>query len=228
MPTEVLSSHEDPHEEPEVESDEDSDGDIWCAISPDDRVELDPGQLFGLQRGQQPISLSEYMSLPSPQRPQSTQRLLGLPSISLPTPLPLETHHVGVKCNFCEKSNIRGMRYKCVQCEGTSIPCKISSVSPFVAGTVVYIFDFTDHNLCSACMSSPGAWKAHDVTHRFFPINLPGELGDYMEVKGWMTKREVQTRAPNTQDGMEERWMEENSECYNGPPRYSRLTMIDR
>ncbi|PIL32347.1 hypothetical protein GSI_05593 [Ganoderma sinense ZZ0214-1] len=67
-----------------------------------------------------------------------------------PTQSPEEPLHDGISCDFCGKGGIRGIRYKCVQCP--------------------------NYNRCSACMTSPSAWAAHDSTHQFFPIKIKDDL----------------------------------------------------
>ena len=93
--------------------------------------------------------------------------------------VPQETVHYGVVCEFCGKSNIKGVRYKCLQCGGASffpLACPRTGVSrPRLSRA--------DCNRCSSCMSSPKAWSSHDPTHHFFPIENSGALHDYDAVK---------------------------------------------
>ncbi|RDX42748.1 hypothetical protein OH76DRAFT_1410824 [Lentinus brumalis] len=67
--------------------------------------------------------------------------------------------HTGVSCDYCGKLNIKGIRYKCIQCASC--------------------------DRCESCMAAPRAWTAlsHDRTHQFFPIHHPGDLSDYNIVK---------------------------------------------
>ncbi|KAI0788221.1 hypothetical protein C8Q74DRAFT_667217 [Fomes fomentarius] len=79
-----------------------------------------------------------------------------------------EAFHAGISCGFCGKSNIQGVRYKCIQCP--------------------------HYDRCSACMASPKAWISHALTHQFFPIHSSSanNLEDYNRVKQsssqWATK----------------------------------------
>ncbi|KAI0778720.1 hypothetical protein BD413DRAFT_116175 [Trametes elegans] len=65
--------------------------------------------------------------------------------------------HKAVKCDNCHKRNIRGIRYKCLEC--------------------------ADHDLCESCMASPSAWENHDRTHAFFPIHKATDFVDFCVVK---------------------------------------------
>ncbi|RPD79617.1 hypothetical protein L226DRAFT_531379 [Lentinus tigrinus ALCF2SS1-7] len=65
--------------------------------------------------------------------------------------------HIGVPCGFCGKLNIKGVRYKCLQC--------------------------ISYDRCESCMAAPRAWDAHDRSHHFFPIHHPDNLADYNLVK---------------------------------------------
>ncbi|KAI0706401.1 hypothetical protein C8Q76DRAFT_818744 [Earliella scabrosa] len=64
-----------------------------------------------------------------------------------------EIYHDAIFCNFCGKCDIRGTRYRCIQCP--------------------------DHDLCSACITSPNAWRQHTLTHAFFPIRTTYDLAHY-------------------------------------------------
>ncbi|KAI0706405.1 hypothetical protein C8Q76DRAFT_749500 [Earliella scabrosa] len=68
-----------------------------------------------------------------------------------------EPVHTGISCGFCGKSNIRGVRYKCIQCPS--------------------------HDRCAACMGSPKAWASHHLDHQFFPIFAQGDLTDFNALK---------------------------------------------
>ncbi|TBU56612.1 hypothetical protein BD310DRAFT_823290 [Dichomitus squalens] len=73
-----------------------------------------------------------------------------------PNPPPEEIVHQGIYCDFCGKGSIRGIRYKCVQCD--------------------------DYNRCSGCMTSPKAWEAHDARHQFFPIQTNDDLSHLTQI----------------------------------------------
>ncbi|KAI0756244.1 hypothetical protein C8Q80DRAFT_1127522 [Daedaleopsis nitida] len=65
--------------------------------------------------------------------------------------------HNDVRCDYCGKRNIKGTRYKCLECP--------------------------DYDWCSACMASPKAWEAHTATHAFFPIHKSEDFVDFCLVK---------------------------------------------
>ncbi|KAI0652399.1 hypothetical protein C8Q79DRAFT_1081591 [Trametes meyenii] len=65
--------------------------------------------------------------------------------------------HKGVKCDHCDKRNIKGTRFKCLEC--------------------------TDYDLCETCIASPSAWKAHNRTHAFFPIHTTENFIEFCVVK---------------------------------------------
>ncbi len=95
-----------------------------------------------------------------------------------------EAVHAGISCGFCGKSNIQGVRYKCIQCPRESFLNMIDNASLTDA----------DYDRCSACMASPRAWTSHALTHQFFPIHSSsaGNLEDYTRIKQsssqWATK----------------------------------------
>ncbi|KAI0361037.1 hypothetical protein OH77DRAFT_1417236 [Trametes cingulata] len=68
-----------------------------------------------------------------------------------------ESVHDGVRCDYCNKRNIKGIRYKCLECP--------------------------DYDLCQACMASPGAWEGHDREHAFFPVHTPDDFVQFCVVK---------------------------------------------
>ncbi|KAI0673673.1 hypothetical protein C8Q78DRAFT_967789 [Trametes maxima] len=65
--------------------------------------------------------------------------------------------HKGVRCDHCGKRNMKGTRYKCLECN--------------------------DFDLCEVCIASPSAWKAHDRTHAFFPIHTNESFVEFCIVK---------------------------------------------
>nr|VWP00185.1 Uncharacterized protein [Ganoderma boninense] len=64
-----------------------------------------------------------------------------------------EPIHANASCDFCGKRGIRGIRYN----------CKLNGLG-------------VDYDRCSACMTSPSAWAAHDPTHHFFPVRTQDDL----------------------------------------------------
>ena len=94
--------------------------------------------------------------------------------------------HDGTSCGFCGKTNIKGTRFKCLQCF-----CEFQvriSLRNSVSRTRAFELTVPDHGLaaydrCEACMAAPRAWAAHDRAHHFFPIINPGDLGDYHIVR---------------------------------------------
>ena len=90
-----------------------------------------------------------------------------------------ETVHDGVTCHFCEKTNIRGIRYKCLQCAGGHM--MLPQEPPVL--TLPRCVSHTECNRCNSCMTSPKAWKSHYATHQFFPIETKENLYDYTCVK---------------------------------------------
>nr|VWO94379.1 N/A [Ganoderma boninense] len=76
-----------------------------------------------------------------------------------------ETVHKNVRCDFCGKQDIKGTRYKCLQCP--------------------------DFDLCNACMASPKAWEAHTVSHAFFPIHTKEEFPHFCLVKDSRRRRQL-------------------------------------
>ncbi|KAI0800737.1 hypothetical protein C8Q74DRAFT_1238467 [Fomes fomentarius] len=90
------------------------------------------------------------------------------PSLSVESPIGQqendETVHKGVTCDYCGKRNIKGTRYKCLQCP--------------------------DYDWCSACMSSPKAWVAHSAEHAFFPIHKLEDFVHFCLVKDRRLRRQ--------------------------------------
>ncbi|PIL31453.1 hypothetical protein GSI_06154 [Ganoderma sinense ZZ0214-1] len=76
-----------------------------------------------------------------------------------------ETVHKNVRCDFCGKQDIKGTRYKCLQCP--------------------------DFDWCNACMSSPKAWEAHTASHAFFPIHTMEEFPHFCLVKDSRRRRQL-------------------------------------
>lgn len=85
--------------------------------------------------------------------------------------------HLGVTCNACDQRNIRGVRFKCLNCQGT-----ILSQSPLLESSQLFICA-VDYDLCSRCMSSPLAREKHSVAHSFFPIEIPGDKKAFYSAK---------------------------------------------
>ncbi|KAI0750060.1 hypothetical protein C8Q80DRAFT_1165924 [Daedaleopsis nitida] len=105
-----------------------------------------------------------------------------------------EVVHDGISCWFCGKTNIRGVRYKCLQCPGESFSVPSS--------TLTMLTSYAAHDRCSACMASPKAWAAHNPDHQFFPITASGSLGDYNVVKNAASAAKAKTTHPSiTCDG---------------------------
>ncbi|KAI1793192.1 hypothetical protein LXA43DRAFT_886348 [Ganoderma leucocontextum] len=75
-----------------------------------------------------------------------------------------ETVHKNVRCDFCGKQDIKGTRYKCLQCP--------------------------DFDWCNACMASPKAWEAHTASHAFFPIHTKEEFLHFCLVKDSRRRRQ--------------------------------------
>ncbi|TBU25294.1 hypothetical protein BD311DRAFT_700421 [Dichomitus squalens] len=76
-----------------------------------------------------------------------------------------ETVHKNVRCDFCGRRDIRGIRYKCLQCP--------------------------DFDWCSTCMASPEAWEAHAATHPFFPIHRKEDFLHFCYVKDRRDRRQL-------------------------------------
>ena len=94
--------------------------------------------------------------------------------------------HDGTYCGFCGKTNIKGTRFKCLQCF-----CEFQvrmSLRNSAFRTRAFELTAPDYGLvaydrCEACMAAPRAWAAHDRAHHFFPIVHSGDLVDYNLVK---------------------------------------------
>ena len=109
-----------------------------------------------------------------------------------------ETVHMDVRCDYCGKKNIKGIRYKCLQCAGT---CKI------VTSAVMFLIiarNNTDHDWCSACMASPKAWEAHPASHAFFPIHKTEDFLQFCLVKDRRLRRQP-THQGITCDGCQQK-----------------------
>ncbi|TFK95036.1 hypothetical protein K466DRAFT_508551 [Polyporus arcularius HHB13444] len=85
------------------------------------------------------------------------------------------TVHEDVCCDHCGKNNIKGTRYKCLQCP--------------------------DFDWCGACMASPKAWGAHPSGHAFFPIHKTEDFLDFCLVKDQQRVRPQRIHAHITCDG---------------------------
>ncbi|KAI0788225.1 hypothetical protein C8Q74DRAFT_1256731 [Fomes fomentarius] len=92
--------------------------------------------------------------------------------------------HAGISCGFCGKSNIQGVRYKCIQCPRT----------PSLDMTDNMSLTDAEYDRCSACMGAPTAWTSHTPTHQFFPIHSSsaGNLEDYTRVKQSLSQQVTQ------------------------------------
>ncbi|RPD54843.1 hypothetical protein L226DRAFT_493595 [Lentinus tigrinus ALCF2SS1-7] len=90
-----------------------------------------------------PLFTQGFLSSPPLQQPHQSQQQIAT--------------HTGVSCGFCGKANIKGIRYKCLQC--------------------------FSYDRCEFCMAAPRAWDAHDRSHHFFPIHYPDNVADYNLVK---------------------------------------------
>ncbi|TCD64312.1 hypothetical protein EIP91_004259 [Steccherinum ochraceum] len=68
--------------------------------------------------------------------------------------------HNGTDCDGCEQSPLRGVRFRCIQC--------------------------TDFDFCRSCLSNPSVLEKHNIDHKFWPINEPGDLTRYYKaVEEW-------------------------------------------
>ncbi|KAL7285558.1 hypothetical protein ACG7TL_000662 [Trametes sanguinea] len=83
--------------------------------------------------------------------------------------------HRGVRCDYCNKGNIKGIRYKCLECAGKNFKQMLC--------TTDILTDSADYDLCESCMASPTAWEAHDPKHAFFPIHSIEDFVDFCVVK---------------------------------------------
>ncbi|KAI0699389.1 hypothetical protein C8T65DRAFT_581265 [Cerioporus squamosus] len=86
-----------------------------------------------------------------------------------------ETVHEDVRCDHCGRNNIKGIRYKCLQCP--------------------------DFDWCSTCMASPRAWAAHTSSHAFLPIHKTEDFLDFCVVKDQQRSRMQRVHTNITCDG---------------------------
>ena len=84
--------------------------------------------------------------------------------------MPVETAHDSISCNFCGKAASEGL--------GTS--AYNAMVSEHL--TAFFMIVFIEYHRCSAYMTSPKAWEAHDPSHQFFPIQTKDDLSHLAQV----------------------------------------------
>ncbi|KAM5544784.1 hypothetical protein V8D89_001682 [Ganoderma adspersum] len=75
---------------------------------------------------------------------------------SVDTRAPRLTHQ-GITCNGCDKTDIEGVRHKCLVCD--------------------------DYNLCEACIGSPAKRTQHNPNHGFFPMTTPYDRHEYDQAR---------------------------------------------
>lgn len=83
-----------------------------------------------------------------------------------------EVKHAGITCDACCQRNITGVRFKCLECAGMcsrycSNRCDLTDPHQ------------PDYDLCAGCVSSPTQRNLHEISHHFFPINVPGNKDAY-------------------------------------------------
>ncbi|KAI1792157.1 hypothetical protein LXA43DRAFT_363291 [Ganoderma leucocontextum] len=66
--------------------------------------------------------------------------------------------HMGVTCDGCDKTDMEGVRHKCLVCD--------------------------DYDLCEGCIAIPAKRMQHNPNHAFFPITTPYDGHDYDAARG--------------------------------------------
>ncbi|OBZ79832.1 ZZ-type zinc finger-containing protein P35G2.11c [Grifola frondosa] len=107
----------------------------------------------------QPLPVVEPMIPPAPLAPLTTGPTFGTIGLQSDGDAAVECAvvHEGITCDACKQRDIKGVRFKCMQC--------------------------FDYDLCGACMSSPSVRELHDTRHTFFPIDVPDRLSTFFRVK---------------------------------------------
>ena len=77
-----------------------------------------------------------------------------------------EIVHSGITCDSCGKRDIRGIRYKCLQCPGMSVFGRFWDAAN----------ESADYDWCSVCITLPETWEAHLTGHAFYPIRKKADF----------------------------------------------------